>query len=80
MPSAHLNFLRHIGFGWFFLVLLGAGILCHDFLALIGPVRADILATLVHELHINLAIGLVLDINDMNICIIASGKNHARIR
>ena len=78
VPSTHLDLLRHVGFSGLVFVLLS--VWSNYLLALVGPVCANILTSLVHELDVNLAVGLVLDVDNVNVCIIASRQDHTRVR
>lgn len=80
MPSSHLNFLSHINFGWFLLVGRVRWILRDYFLTLVCSVCSSVLTTLVHELYVNTAVSLVLDVNNMYVSVVSSGHNHARVR
>ena len=77
MPSSHLNFLAHVNFRRFFLGCWISIILRNNFLTLVCSVGACVLSSLVHELDVNTAIGLVFDIYNMDVGIITTGDHHA---
>jgi len=77
MPSSHLNFLAHVNFRRFFLGCWISIILRNNFLTLISSVGAGVLSSLVHELDVNTAIGLVFDIYNMDVGIVTTGDHHA---
>ena len=80
MPSSHLNFLGHINFGWFLLVGRVRWILRDYFLTLVCSVCSSILSTFVHELNVDTAVSLVLDIDNMYIGVVSTRHHHARVR
>ena len=80
MPRSHLNLLCHINFGWFLLVGRVRWILRDYFLTFVCSVGSRILSTLVHKLHVDAAISLVLDVYNMYICVVSTGHHHARVR
>ena len=77
MPSSHLNFLCHINFGWFLLVGRIRWILRDYFLTLVCSVCSSILSTFVHELYIDAAVSLVLDVDNMYIGVVSTSNHHA---
>lgn len=80
MPCSHLYLLGHINFCRLLLVCRVSWILRYYFLTLICFVCSRILTTFVHELYINAAVSLVLDVDHVHIGIVPAGHNHARVR
>ena len=78
MPCAHLDLLSHIYLGRL-LLIRWLTILSDDLLTLIGPVVAHVLASLVHELHVNLAVGLILDVYHVHVPVVAARQNHGGV-
>ena len=80
MPSTHFYFLAHIYFWWFLLNGWIWIVLWNDFFAFVCSISSRVLSSLIHEFNVNTAICLILNIYDMNICIISSSYDHARVR
>ena len=79
MPRAHLDLLIHVNLRRVFLLCRGSAIgrvVRDDLLALVRPIVAHIFTALIHELHVNLAIGLILDIDNMHVRIISASEHH----
>lgn len=79
VPRAHLDLLVHVDLGRVLLLRRGS-ITCRivrdNLLALISPIVAHIFASFVHEFHVDLAVRLIFDIDDVNIGIITAGEHH----
>jgi len=77
MPAAHLQLLGHLQ-----LVLLKRHLWlvhCHKFLAFIRFVLSHVFASFIEELHVKLAVGLVLHVDYVHVAIVSASEEHRRI-
>ena len=76
VPRAHLDLMCHVYFGGVLLVHCVLS-LRYNFLSSVYPIGAHVLASLVHELYVYLAIGEVLDVDYVCVCVVAACQHHA---
>ena len=79
MPCTHFDFLSHINFCRLLIIRRISRILRHNLLSFVCSICASVLASLVHEFHVDAAIGLVLDVDHVDIRVVPAGHHHAGV-
>lgn len=73
MPRPHFNAGLNVQFGLVLVLIFGHR---HQLLPLVGLELADILASLVQELDVELTVGLVFDVNYVHVAVVGACEHH----